>query len=174
MQSRKLITCRAKKWQFSWLFSDASYYSFQMHCKTLNMNMHAVRLSLQDRFQSYIRRTGRGMSQWQLHQKQSEHTIGLLHKCNIILINLSAWPKLMHGRQQSHADKGRTIRIISHSCISFRNIDKFQQQLWLEFKDGLWTLSGYHYTIAHKPGCNEGTADGLSRLPLATTPRGSP
>jgi len=36
------------------------------------------------------------------------------------------------------------------------------------------TLSGYHYTIAHKPGCNEGTADGLSQLPLATTPRVSP
>lgn len=32
------------------------------------------------------------------------------------------------------------------------------------------TLSGYHYTIAHKPGCNQGNADGSSWFPLATTP----
>ena len=31
------------------------------------------------------------------------------------------------------------------------------------------TLSGYQYTIKHRPGVNQGNADGLSRLPLQTT-----
>ena len=31
------------------------------------------------------------------------------------------------------------------------------------------TLSGYHYSILHRPGSQQGNADGLSRLPLPTS-----
>ena len=31
------------------------------------------------------------------------------------------------------------------------------------------TLSGYQYSIVHRPGSKQGNADGLSRLPLPTT-----
>ena len=36
------------------------------------------------------------------------------------------------------------------------------------------TLSGYQYSIVHRPGAEQGNADGLSRLPLPTTPKEVP
>ena len=36
------------------------------------------------------------------------------------------------------------------------------------------TLSGYQYSIVHRPGAEQGNTDGLSRLPLPTTPKQVP
>ena len=144
-----------------------------MHCKTLNIwictqydylcktGSRAILEGLEEACHATPRKVG-------AHNWPSAQVL-------IISAISSLVRELMHGRQQSQIKEElyrRSIIYSDHKPLMYIFQEHRQIPATALARAQWWvlTLSGYHYTIAHKPGCNQGNADGLSRLPLATRP----
>ncbi len=80
-----------------------------------------------------------------------------------IVFGVKRFHQYLYGRKFTIYSDHRPLMYLFGDKRPISATDAARVQRWA------LTLSGYQYTIVHRPGSRQGNADGLSRLPLPTT-----